>query len=196
MKLLSSLLTVSGCAALTGLIMNPAIANRPSTLMAQNESCYMVTSSGNTISLGNLCSGEKPTASPSKPVVTKPKNVFQARIKRRDYGTPVIDVVFNGNQTFEMIVDTGATSTLITPRMAEALRVDPVGKVKVSTASAANIEFPVGYVNSVEVDGAVIKRVLVIVGGPEQEIGLLGHDFFGDYDVTFKRDMVEFRYRS
>ena len=36
------------------------------------------------------------------------QKVFQAKIKRRAGGTPVIDVVFNGNKTFEMIVDTGA----------------------------------------------------------------------------------------
>jgi len=35
------------------------------------------------------------------------QTVFQAPIKRRASGTPVINVTFNGTQQFEMIVDTG-----------------------------------------------------------------------------------------
>ncbi|MEB3211436.1 MAG: hypothetical protein VKL39_08770, partial [Leptolyngbyaceae bacterium] len=40
--------------------------------------------------------------------------VFRAPIVRRAGGTPVVMVTFNGNQTFEMIVDTGASGTVIT----------------------------------------------------------------------------------
>ena len=58
------------------------------------------------------------------------------------------------------------------------------------------MEFSVGYVDSIEVGGAVIKNVPVAIApSPELEVGLLGHDFFGDYDVTIKRDLVEFRPR-
>lgn len=121
---------------------------------------------------------------------------FQARIKRRAGGTPVIDVTFNGNQTFEMIVDTGASGTLITQKMAQVLGVVPFSEVTVDTASQKGVKIPIGFVNSIEVDGAVIRDVPVAIAGPDIDLGLLGHDFFGDYDITIRRDVVEFRVRS
>ncbi|MGJ3252963.1 MAG: retropepsin-like aspartic protease family protein [Elainellaceae cyanobacterium] len=121
--------------------------------------------------------------------------VFQAPITRRAGGTPIIQVTFNGNQTFEMIVDTGASGTVITQPMAAALGVVPVGQTRVATASTSGVTFLLGRVNSVEVDGAVSRNVVVAIAGPELSTGLLGHDFFGNYDVTVRRDVVEFRER-
>lgn len=124
------------------------------------------------------------------------QQVFQAPIKRRASGTPVIDVSFNGTQQFEMIVDTGASGTVITQQVAVALGVLPVSKTKANTASDTAVEFLVGYVDSIEVGGALLKDVPVAIApSPELETGLLGHDFFGNYDVTLKRDVVEFRPR-
>jgi predicted aspartyl protease len=121
--------------------------------------------------------------------------VFQARIKRRAGGTPIIDVTFNGSQTFEMIVDTGASGTVITQAMAEALGVRVIGKTKVNTASQTGVEVPLGFVTSIAVGNAVVKDVIVAIGNEALDIGLLGHDFFSDYDVTVKRDVVEFHKR-
>jgi predicted aspartyl protease len=133
-------------------------------------------------------------------VATKANNeqgkVFRAKIKRREGGTPVIDVTFNGQQTFEMIVDTGASGTVITQQMANALGSRTVGKARVTTASDRNVEVPLTYVDSISVGGATVKGVVVAVGGSALDVGLLGHDFFGDYDVTVKRDVVEFQARS
>ncbi len=122
--------------------------------------------------------------------------VFQALIKRRSGGTPVIDVTFNGSQTFEMIVDTGAGGTVITPRMAAALGVTVVGKTRVNTASQREVEVELAYVESIAVGPAQVNGVTVAIGGEALEVGLLGHDFFDSYDVTVKRDVVEFRLRS
>jgi predicted aspartyl protease len=119
--------------------------------------------------------------------------VFLAPIKRRVGGTPIIEVTFNGNQRFDMIVDTGASGTVITQDMANSLGVTPVGKAKANTASSKAVEFSIGYVDSIAVDGITIRRVPVAIAGTELEIGLLGHDFFGNYDLTIKRDIVEFR---
>ncbi|HEY9648298.1 MAG TPA: retropepsin-like aspartic protease [Chroococcidiopsis sp.] len=121
--------------------------------------------------------------------------LFRAPIVRRAGGTPVINVVFNGNRSFEMIVDTGASGTLITQPMAAALGVMPVGQARVDTASANSVSFPLGYVRSVQVDGAIAQNLLVAVAGPSLDVGLLGHDFFGNYDVTIRQDVVEFRER-
>ncbi|TBR61699.1 hypothetical protein BLD44_000820 [Mastigocladus laminosus UU774] len=127
------------------------------------------------------------TQQPNQPVV------FVAPIKRRVGGTPIIDVTFNGEQQFEMILDTGASGTVITQGMANTLGIVPFGRAKANTASAKAVEFPVGYVNSMEVGGLTTKKIPVAIAGTELEIGLLGHDFFGDYEITIKRDVIEFR---
>jgi predicted aspartyl protease len=107
----------------------------------------------------------------------------------------VIAVTFNGSQTYEMIVDTGASGTLITPAMATALGIQPVGETIVDTASAQGVSFALGYVDSIAVGGAVAQNVLVAMGGPELTLGLLGHDFFGNYDIIIRENEVEFQER-
>ncbi len=132
----------------------------------------------------------------TQPPANSPANqkVFQAKIKRRAGGTPVIDVVFNGSKTFEMIVDTGASGTLITQRMATALGVKPVRTERAGIADGSVVEFPIGRVQSIGVGGAQIRNVEVAIA-KQMEIGLLGHDFFGNYDVKIKKDVVEFYVR-
>lgn len=120
---------------------------------------------------------------------------FSAPIVRRAGNTPVIQVMFNGSQPFEMILDTGASGTLITRQMANALGVVPVSEAIVNTASERGVTFPLGYVQSMEVGGAAAQNVLVAIAGPELDLGLLGHDFFGNYDITIRADRVEFRER-
>ena len=137
--------------------------------------------------------------SPSAPNVeasTTLSNVFYAPIIRREGNTPVIRVTFNGNQTFDMIVDTGASGTLITQQMAQTMGVAPVAAAMVDTASQRGVTVPLGYVNSIEVNGAVATNVLVAIAGPQLGTGLLGHDFFGNYDVTIRENEVEFRERG
>lgn len=122
--------------------------------------------------------------------------VFTAPIVRREGNTPVIRVLFNNSQPFDMIVDTGASGTLITQGMAAALGVVPVSQAKVDTASQKGVTFPLGYVQSIQVSGATSTNVLVAIAGTGLETGLLGHDFFGHYDVTIREKEVEFRERS
>ncbi|WAL60548.1 retropepsin-like aspartic protease family protein [Thermocoleostomius sinensis] len=135
-------------------------------------------------SVGNV-SGS-PTANPA---------VFYAPIVRREGNTPVIQVTFNEQQTFDMIVDTGASGTLITNQMAQALNVVPVAAAMVDTASQRGVTVPLGYVSSIRVNGAIANNVLVAIAGPQLSTGLLGHDFFGNYDVTIRETEVEFRER-
>ncbi len=129
-------------------------------------------------------------------IIEQPSPAFIIPIKRRAGGTPVIDVTFNGNQQFEMIVDTGASGTVITQKMATVLAVVPVGKAKANTASSKAVEFPIGYIDTMEVSGVKANKIAVAIAGAELETGLLGHDFFGNYDITIKRDVVEFRPHS
>jgi len=144
-----------------------------------------------------------PTASIARTPVQPPpilaptsSGVFQAAIKARHGGTPVVDVTFNGSTQFEMIVDTGASGTVITQQMAAVLGVVPIGKTTANTASDRHVEFSIGNVDSIEVGGAVVNNVAVAIAPTANlDLGLLGQDFFSNYDVTIKRDVVEFRPR-
>jgi clan AA aspartic protease (TIGR02281 family) len=141
------------------------------------------------------------SATPPAPATASKPNpgnsqVFKAPIKRRMRGTPVIDVTFNGTQTFEMVVDTGASGTVITQAMAQRLGIVSQGEVKANTASAKGVKFSAGRVESIAVNGAETRNVPVAIGGPDLEIGLLGQDFFSKYDVSIKQDVVEFHSRQ
>lgn len=121
--------------------------------------------------------------------------VYRAPIIDRLSGIPVILVQFNGAQAFPMMVDTGASGTLITPSMAASLNLKIAGQVNVQTPSGYST-LDVSYIDSVEVEGVKIANIPVAIGLPHMNVGLLGHDFFGDLDVTVREDVVEFRPRQ
>jgi predicted aspartyl protease len=166
-------------------------ASKIASATAEIEAANNSPSSDGGNSAGIISSNQ--SSSPS--FSNKQGEVFQVRIKRRQGGTPVIDVTFNSSQTFEMIVDTGASGTVITQQMASLLRVKIIGTTKVDTASQKGIQVPLAKVDSISAGGVVVNNVVVAVGGPSLDVGLLGHDFFGNYDVTVKRDVIEFRSR-
>ncbi|UBF29227.1 retroviral-like aspartic protease family protein [Kovacikia minuta CCNUW1] len=123
------------------------------------------------------------------------ESIYQAPIISRRRGVPVIMVTFNGSHPFPMIVDTGAGGTLITQDMASTLEVKRVGQAAAQTANGYTT-FDVGYVSSIEVDGAKIINVPVAIGLSDMDVGLLGHDFFNNFDVTVREKVVEFRPRK
>ncbi|MBD1910690.1 MULTISPECIES: retropepsin-like aspartic protease [unclassified Leptolyngbya] len=131
----------------------------------------------------------------SAPIPSAEGTGFRVPIVRRAGGTPIINVTFNGSTAFPMILDTGASGTVITREMAQHLQVRAVGQAQVSTASASNVSFPLGYVNSIQVGDAVAQNVLVAIAGPNLTYGLLGQDFFQAFDVTIREQEVEFHPR-
>ncbi len=135
-----------------------------------------------------------PPARQPQPITAIP-SVFSATIKRRSGGTPIIDVTFNGTQTFEMVLDSGASTTVITPGMAAQLGVRLENQVMADTASAKKVRFGAGKVQSIGIDGIMVKNFPVAIAGSNLDTGLLGQDFFGNYDVLIKRDVVEFHPR-
>ena len=167
-------------------------AGLPTGAIAQpsSDECYMVQANGQVLDLGYLCTN---TGAPLPRAMRI--NAFQVPIKRRESGIPVIDVTFNGRHTFEMMLDTGASNTVITPRMASQLQVKPVGVARVDTASQVGLEIPVGVVSSIAVGGVQVADVPVAIAGPVLDTGLLGQDFFGGYDLTIRQDRIEFQAR-
>ena len=147
--------------------------------------CYMVTSSGKTVGLERLCGN---IAAPSD------NKVFRVPVKRRFGGTPVIDVTFNDKKTFEMIVDTGASGTIITQSMANTLKLQTTGTMQAQIADGSQVEFPTSKVKSIAVGGVIANNLQVAIA-PKASIGLLGHDFFGNYDIKILEKEVEFHPR-
>ncbi|MBG1245656.1 retropepsin-like aspartic protease family protein [Nostoc sp. NZL] len=149
--------------------------------------CYMVTSSGKTVGLERLC-GNITAPSPSD------SKVFRVSIKRRFGGTPVIDVTFDDKKTFEMIVDTGASGTVITQDMANTLKLQATGTMQAQIADGSEVEFPTSKVKSIAAGGVTANNLQVAIA-PKASIGLLGHDFFGSYDIKILEKEVEFHHR-
>jgi clan AA aspartic protease (TIGR02281 family) len=165
----------------------PATAQAKRSTAARSPSdtaCFMVTSSGKQLNLGNLC-GEENIASPQ----LGKDGVIRIKIKKRYASTPVVDVSFNG-KTFEMIFDTGASSTLITQSMANALSIQPTGYREVVIADGSSLKLPVTAIKQVSAGGLTSRNLEVTVAN-KADIGLLGHDFFGNYDIKIKRNEIE-----
>ncbi len=120
-----------------------------------------------------------------------------ATIKRRSHGVPVVEVLMNNRVPFEMMVDSGASMTVITRSMAAALGITPAQIIDRATFSTANglTEMPIVYIKSIAVAGLSTDMIPVAVAGPEMEIGLLGQDFLQRFDVSFRRDAIEFHQR-
>lgn len=162
------------------------------SLLAQDAECFIEDSKGRKVDLGNICARKPVPAATPKP--TTPQFIT-IPIKNRQGNTPVIEVTFNGNQTFDMILDTGATSTVITQQMASSLKVKPFTSIKAQVADGSFVLFPIGFVESIGVNGAVVNRVPVAIA-PQIQLGLLGNDFLNSYDVKIKRDTIELYQRN
>jgi aspartyl protease family protein len=138
----------------------------------------------------------QPTVDPNKGI-TLSFPTGHVPIKRRSNGVVIIDAHFNNRQSFEMLLDSGASVTVITRPMAKALGITSEQIVDYARFSTANgyTELPIVYLQSVEVGGLSMRQVPVAVAGPDMEMGLLGQDFLESYDVSIKRDRVEFHPR-
>lgn len=127
-----------------------------------------------------------PPAPPSPPAAAPlPAGlVAQIPIQRRQGGTPVVAVTLRGGgnaQTFPMLFDTGATGTLITAEMAQAVGVSIVGETRARIADGSTVTLPVGTVDAVELGGLRREQVRVAIGG---SYGLLGQDIYGQYGIA------------
>ncbi|KPQ37533.1 MAG: Aspartyl protease [Phormidesmis priestleyi Ana] len=115
---------------------------------------------------------------------------IQVPIVRRLHGTPVVRVTFNDQQSYEMILDTGASRTLITRRMASDLGVIPTERMLAATAGANNVSFDLGQMRSISMGTVTLQNAKVGIGDAIN-IGLLGNDFLRGYDVTIREASVE-----
>lgn len=163
------------------------------------EGCFFLDRQGNLVDLGYLCPNNAPAPSASENAASGASsnnaNVVAVPIKRRVAGIPVVDVIFNGGRSYEMLLDTGASGTVITQAMARELNIGRAGTAIIDTASQRGVSMDVGYVASMETNGIVLRNIPVTIGSDALDIGLLGQDFFGNYDLTIRENTIEFARR-
>lgn len=117
------------------------------------------------------------------------QDVIRVPILERVGGIPVIAVTLNGRQTFPMMIDTGASLTVITEEMADAINFREQGKEAIIFGNGQVQELPKGNVPSIHVGDAVMDDFTVLVGSAP----LLGQNFFSDYNVTIRENFIFFR---
>lgn len=168
--------------AFSAIVMTP-LATHPQEF----SGCFLENANGQTIDLGDVCAN-----SIARPYAAN--GTFRVPIKRRDGGIPVIEVTFNGKQRFEMLLDTGASATTISSKMAKKIGIGVDRQISIATAGGV-VKAGISNVASVQAGGMVVKDIDVIVS-PHLPIGLLGQDFLGDRDITITDKIVELRIRQ
>ncbi len=169
--------------------------------MAQDSACFFLDSNGEPMDLGHLCgaSNNNNSSTPKTKLSgsSRDSDLIVIPIKRRTggiYGTPVVDVTFNGEHTYEMLFDTGASMTLINQDMADDLGLEATGERPFQTASSNLVFFAITTVENSTV-GNLSRDNLDVAISPDLEIGLLGQDLYGTYDITIKYGTIELRKR-
>ena len=118
--------------------------------------------------------------------------IIRVPIEGRNGGIPIIAVTLNGQRTFPMMVDTGASLTIITPQMARAIGFRQEGSEKIRVGNGDVVDMPRGRISSIRVGDAEIRNFTVLVGSAP----LLGQNFFSEYNVTVAQNAVIFRQRA
>lgn len=157
---------------------------------AQSE-CFMQSQDGRNIDLSRLCGDGKPNNN----LIPKKPTSFSLPVKRRVGGTPTVDVTFNGKHHYEMLFDTGASATVITGDMAEAMGVKREREIAANTAGGI-VPAYLGRVSTIQAGNLTHKDLIIGISDYMDGFGLLGQNFFGDYDVTIKRDVIELHPRT
>jgi clan AA aspartic protease (TIGR02281 family) len=126
-------------------------------------------------------------------VEVDPSKSFAIPIVKKLEGVPIVEVVINGERC-QMLLDTGASRTLITRGVKQKLALKATGSTAATTANgSANFETLV--LSSVKVGEIQISNLSVAVGNDDMSYGLMGHDIYKGYDITLKEDSVIFEKR-
>jgi predicted aspartyl protease len=121
-------------------------------------------------------------------------DTFTIPIQRKLGGVPLIEVTFNDNHQVPMLLDTGASHTLLTAAIATQLQLQPNGTAQSKTANGT-ATFQVARIDKIRFGAGEIKNVQVAIGQNDLPYGLLGHDVYDGYDITIKESSIEFRKR-
>jgi tetratricopeptide (TPR) repeat protein len=124
-------------------------------------------------------------------------SIIRVPIKYRWGGVPIVEVVLNNGCafTFDLLLDTGASRTQITQRMADLLKIVPCGTCQSMIADGSVVTFDLGWVQSLAVQTAIVCNIQITIGDNRITYGLLGQDFLARYNVRILENEVEFHPR-
>lgn len=156
----------------------------PTKAPAESE-CFIQAPNGQHQDLSRICGGGS-----GNRTSTNTNGVYRIPIIRRLNGIPTVEVVFNGKHRYEMLFDTGASGVVITESMAKLMGVRKQEGGLASTAGGV-IPYHLGRVNSLQAGNLMQQNITVGIISQTDDLGLLGQDFFGHYDITIKKDVIE-----
>lgn len=137
-------------------------------------------------------SGEMPNNTPTMANVDRPPGlVASIPIVGQMGGTRIVPVTLTGNggtQQFNMLFDTGASLTLITPEMADAVGALVIGSIPVTVADGRQVQIPLGYIDTLKVGDLVVRDLRVGIGG---DVALLGQDVYGEYGLSIGGSRID-----
>jgi predicted aspartyl protease len=134
------------------------------------------------------------TTAPNQVASLPNSDTFTIPIQQKLGGVPVISVTFNDNVPVPMLLDTGASYTLLTLAVANQLQLQPTGRSEAKTANGT-ASFQIASIDKIKFGNGEIKNVRVAIGQKDLPYGLLGHDVYDGYDITIKESSIEFRKR-
>jgi predicted aspartyl protease len=113
-------------------------------------------------------------ASPSKPLV-------------------LVQALIDGRELYEFALDTGCSTTIISPAVAESLKLESVPIPPITTGGGRQVEASVGNLTSLAVGDAVIRNLQVIIADSftmlnqatgASFVGIIGYNFLKEFAVT------------
>jgi clan AA aspartic protease (TIGR02281 family) len=119
---------------------------------------------------------------------------FSIPIIKKLEGVPIIEVTINGQERFQMMLDTGASKTLLTQGAKQKLGLQPMGSTAAKTANGT-AAFETVAIDSIQFGAGVASNLSVAVANDSMSYGLLGHDVYQGYDITLREDSVLFEKR-
>jgi aspartyl protease family protein len=120
---------------------------------------------------------------------------FEVPIVGKVGGIPIVEVTFNGSDRIAMLMDTGASSTMLPSAIADRLNLSYLRtEVPIHTAGGTT-NFRVAKLKTIAIGKIERTNIPIAVGNNGLPYGLLGHDIYDGYDITFRSDKIVFERR-
>jgi predicted aspartyl protease/SH3-like domain-containing protein len=125
------------------------------------------------------------TIAPSSPSGSSTRNAITVPVAMNG-SSVVVPVMLNGVLSAKLALDTGATITVVSRRIASSLALSPLGASRVGTVGGV-VTLPLARLRSLKVGDAEVQDLVVSIHdfSPDPRIeGLLGLDFLKNFHVS------------